>query len=120
MVVLSDKYADAGTAAGQAPFVAGAEVLIALNDVPAVIGVLQTLGILLLSLLMLRGAFARGLAWLGTATGAIGVVSEVLRPVLGPAYAVYGLLLLVWLIWVAVALWRHASASQRPAAGPTS
>jgi hypothetical protein len=33
--------------------VAGAEVLIALNDVPAVIGVLQTLGILLISLLSL-------------------------------------------------------------------
>jgi hypothetical protein len=83
MVVLSDRYADAGTLAERAPFVAGAEVLIALNDVPAVIGVLQTLGILLISLLMLRGTFPQGVAWLGTATGAIGVISEVLRPVLG-------------------------------------
>jgi hypothetical protein len=53
MVVLSDKYADAGTMGERAPFAAGAEVLIALNDVPAVIGVLQTLGILLISMLML-------------------------------------------------------------------
>jgi hypothetical protein len=52
MVLLADKYAAATTAAERAPFVAGAEVLIALNDVPAVIGVLQTLGILLISLLM--------------------------------------------------------------------
>jgi len=118
MVVLSDKYADASTMAGRAPFVAGAEVLIALNDVPAVIGVLQTLGILLISLLMLRGTFPRGVAWLGTATGVIGVVSEVLRPVLGWAYALYGLLLFVWLIWIAGALWRHASARQRPTARP--
>jgi hypothetical protein len=73
MVLLADKYAAATTAAERASFVAGAEVLIALNDVPAVIGVLQRLGILLISLLMLKGPFARALAWLGVATGAIGV-----------------------------------------------
>ncbi|MEV4702430.1 hypothetical protein [Actinoplanes sp. NPDC049316] len=105
MVVLSDKYADAATAGARAPFAAGAEVLIALNDVPAVIGVLQTLGILLISLLMLSGPFGAGVAWFGTATGAIGVLSEVLRPVLGWAYAIYGLMLFAWLIWIAVVLW---------------
>jgi hypothetical protein len=120
MVVLSDKYADAGTVADRAPFAAGAELLIALNDVPAVIGVLQTLGILLISLLMLRGAVPRGVAWLGTTTGAVGVISEVLRPVLGWAYALYGLLLFVWLIWIAGALWRHASARQHPPATATT
>jgi hypothetical protein len=109
MVVLSDRYAAAATAEGRAPFVAGAELLTALNDVPAVIGVLQTLGILLISLLMLSGPFGAGVAWLGTVTGAAGLISEVLRPVLGWAYAVYGLLLFAWLIWVAAALWRHAS-----------
>jgi hypothetical protein len=106
MVLLSDKYAGASSAAERAPFVAAAEVLIAINDVPAVIGVLQTFGILLISLVMLRGVFAKGLAWLGVGTGAIGIVSEVLRPVLGAAYAIYGLLLFVWLTWIAFALWR--------------
>jgi hypothetical protein len=109
MVLLADKYAAATTTAGRAPFVAGAEVLIALNDVPAQIGVLQTLGILLISLLMLRGPFPRGLAWLGVAAGAVGVVSEVLRPVLGWAYALYGVILFVWLVWIAFALWRFAT-----------
>ncbi|MEV6306931.1 hypothetical protein AB0M02_46565 [Actinoplanes sp. NPDC051861] len=71
---------------------------------PAAIGVLQTLGILLISLLMAH----RGLGRLGVVTGAIGMVSELLRPVLGWAYAVYGLLLFAWLIWVAAALWRQA------------
>ncbi len=108
MVVLSDRYADATTAAERASFVAGAELLSALNDVPAVIGVVQTLGVLLISLLMLSGTFGRGLAWLGVVTGATGIASELLRPVLGVAYAVYGLLLFVWLAWVAVALWRLA------------
>jgi hypothetical protein len=108
MVLLSDRYADATTAAERASMVAGADLLTALNDMPAVIGVLQTLGVLLIGLLMLRGPFSKALAWLGVATGAIGIASEVLRPVLGMAYAVYGLLLFVWLAWVAVALWRHA------------
>jgi hypothetical protein len=107
MVVLSDRYAEATTETERAPFVAGAELLLALNDLPAVIlGVLQALGILLLSLLMLKGIFARRLAWLGVVTGAIGIVAEVLRPQLGSAYGIYGLMLLVWLVWVAVALWR--------------
>lgn len=55
MVRLSEEYADATTDAGRATFVAGAELLIALIDAQAAIGVLQTLGILLISLLMLRG-----------------------------------------------------------------
>ncbi|MBK6764177.1 MAG: hypothetical protein IPG68_13260 [Micrococcales bacterium] len=108
MVLLSDHYATATTAAERAPYVAGAELLIALNDVPAVIGVLQTLGLLLISLVMLRGVFSKPLAWFGAVTGSIGIVSELFRPVLGPAYAVYGLLLFFWLAWVALALWRLA------------
>jgi hypothetical protein len=106
MVTLSDRYVDATTATERASLVAGADMLDVLNDVP-VIGVLQTLGVLLISLLMLRAAtFGPAVAWLGVATGAIGIVSEALRPILGWAYAGYGLLLFVWLAWVAVALWR--------------
>jgi hypothetical protein len=112
MVVLSDRYADAATDAERASYVAGAELLMALNDLPAVIlGVLQTLGILLLSLLMMKGVFAVGLARLGVATGAIGIVAEALRPLIGWAYAIYGIVLFIWLIWVAVALWNLAAAS---------
>ncbi len=74
---------------------AGAELLLALNDLPAIVlGVLQTLGILLLAVLMTRGVFPKGLAWLGVATGAIGIAAEVFRPWLGWAYAVYGLVAL--------------------------
>lgn len=120
MVVLSDKYAAASTVAQGAPFVAGAEVLIALNDVPAVIGVLQTLGILMISLLMFRGTFRPGVARLGTATGAIGLIAELLRPILGWAYALYGLLLFAWLTWIAVVLWRRASARSQPDAAAST
>jgi hypothetical protein len=111
MVVLGDHYAAAATAAERAVFVAGAELLLALNDLPAVVlGVFQTLGILLLSWLMLRGVFPRWLAWLGVATGGVGIVAEAFRPWLGWAYAAYGLVLFAWLIGLAVALWRLSSA----------
>jgi uncharacterized protein YndB with AHSA1/START domain len=53
--------------------------------------------------------------WLGIATGTIGIASEILRPVLGWAYAGYGLLLFVWLAWVAVALWRPGWRGRRSA-----
>ena len=108
MVLLSDRYAKANTAAERASLVSGADLLNTLNDMPVVIGVLQTLGILLIALLMLHGPLGKRLARLGVATGAIGIVSELLRPVLGWAYAVYGLLLFAWLAGVAVDLWRHA------------
>lgn len=120
MVVLSDRYLTVTTDAERAVFIAGAEVLLALNDAQVVIGVLQTLGILLLSALMLRGVFPTGLAWLGVATGGIGIISEALRPLLGWAYAVYGLLLFGWLIWVAIALWRLGIQTVSPSAAPPS
>ncbi len=118
MVVLSDKYADATTDAERSTYVAGAELLIALNDLPAVIlGVLQTIGILLFALLMLRSTFPRGLAWLGVATGGIGIIVEALRPLIGWAYATYGVLLFVWLTWLAFELWKVGkSADLTPAA----
>jgi len=118
MVRLSDQYADATTNAERASYVAGAEVLMALNDIPGIIGILQTLGILLLSLLMLQGVFPRALAWFGVATGAIGIISEALRPVLGWAYSIYGLMIFAWLIWIAIELWRLQPSDERMAESP--
>ncbi|HEY9291608.1 MAG TPA: hypothetical protein VIP98_10060 [Microlunatus sp.] len=120
MVVLSDRYVDASTESARAASVAGAELLVAFNSVPAVIGVLQTLGVLLISLLMLRSSFSTVVAWLGVVTGAIGIVSELLRPLLGWAYAIYGLLLFVWLAWIALALWKLAVRQRRHVAEEVS
>ncbi len=106
MVLLADRYAAATTDAERTALIGGAETLIALNDMASPLGVLQTVGILLLGVLMLRGVFPRGLGWLGVVTGALGIVSEAFRAQLGWAYAVYGVLLFVWIAWVAMALWR--------------
>jgi len=57
---------------------------------------------------MLSGGVPRGVAYLGIVTGTLGVVGEALRTVLGSAYAVYGVLLLVWLVAVGWVLLRAA------------
>ena len=40
----------------------------------------------------------KSVAYLGVATGAIGIVSEALLPILGGAYAIYGVLVMVWFL----------------------
>jgi hypothetical protein len=102
--MLADRYTNAETEAERASLGSAAEALIAFNDVPASLGVIQAVGVLLISLVMLSGVFSRGLAWVGTATGAIGILCEALRPWIGWVYSVYGILLFVWIIWVTWAL----------------
>lgn len=108
LVRLSDQYAAAATDAQRAALAAAADGFIALNYVPTVLGVLETSSVLIVSLLMLRGVFRRSVAYLGIATGILGIVCESLKPDLGPGYVVYGLLLLVWLIAIGVELLRLA------------
>ena len=88
----------------------------ALNDAPAANGVLQTIGILLFGVLLVRSDWRRWFAWLGVAAGTLGIVSEALKPLLGGAYAIYGIVLFVWLAWLAIELWRRSGeASGSPA-----
>jgi hypothetical protein len=100
LVYLSDQYASATTAEQRTAFATVAEGFIAENNTPNVVGVLTTVGILLISLIMLKGVFPRWIAYLGIATGAIGIVSETFRPLLGAAYSVYGVLLFAWFLTV--------------------
>jgi hypothetical protein len=108
LVYLSDRYAAATDAAQRATFSAAAEAFIAQNVIPTAVGILEPVGILIVSLIMLRGIFRRGLAWFGIVTGTLGIASEALRPLLGPAYIVYGLLLFAWFIAIGWALYRLA------------
>jgi hypothetical protein len=97
LVYLSDRYVAATDPGQRAAFVAAAESLIALNLTPTVVGVLTTVGMLIVSLVMLRSVFPKGVAYLGIFTGTLGLVSEALRPIIGGGYGVYGVLLLVWM-----------------------
>ncbi|MFD0864214.1 hypothetical protein ACFQ06_00115 [Tessaracoccus lubricantis] len=110
LVVLSDAYATAGTEQ-QASLVAAAEALIAATNAVSWAGILTAGAILVLSCVMWQGRWGRALAVVGIATGAIGIVSEALRPVIGSGYLLYGLLLPVWVAWAGSRLLHH----RRPA-----
>jgi len=106
LVYLSAEYVAATTAAQRAAFTTAAEALIAVHNAMIADGILFTTGILIISLVMLKGVFRKGIAYLGIVTGALGIISEALRPILGYSYAVYGILLLIWLIAVGWKLYR--------------
>ncbi len=114
LVYLSDQYTMAGSDAERASFASAAEGFIAQNYVSTLMGVLETAGILIVSLVMLKGVFPRWVAYLGIATGAVGIVSEALKPLLEMGYIVYGLLVMVWIIaigWEMIGLGRESDSS---------
>lgn len=96
LVYLSDQYAATNVPVQRAMFVAAAEGLIALNRTPTAVGILTTVGMLIVSFVMLKGVFPKWIAYLGIVTGALGIASEALRPVIEGGYGIYGLLLLAW------------------------
>ena len=59
-------------------------------------GILTAAAILMLSLLMRGAGWGARLAAFGILTGALGIVAEALRPLIGASYALYGLLLPIW------------------------
>lgn len=109
LIYLSDRYMQAGTDEGRKVYATAAEAMIAENNTPAIVGTLSALGILLMAVAMVRGPktlFPRWVAWLGVTTGALGVVSEVLRHALPEFYWGYGILLWVWFVATGIALIR--------------
>lgn len=108
LVPLSDQYTAATSMAERTAFATAAEVLIAVEAIPTIIGVLQTIGILIVSLVMVGGVFPKWVAYLGVATGALGIVSEALISILGLVYAIYGVLVMVWFLVIGWQLYRLA------------
>ena len=112
LVSLSNQYMAATTAAQHTAFATAAEVFIAQNNTTSASGILAPLGMLILSLVMLKGIFPKGIAYLGIVTGALGIVSEAFRPMIGPGYFVYGLLLPAWFLVVGWKLFRLGTGNQ--------
>ncbi|WP_160668869.1 DUF4386 family protein [Pseudarthrobacter sp. ATCC 49987] len=117
LVYLSDRYAGADDGAARLRYSTAAEAIVAENNTPAVVGVLSALGILLISVVMLKGVLPRTLAWLGIATGGLGVVAEALRHAVPEFYWGYGVLMWVWFVAVGIALVRLAGRTPRSGAG---
>ncbi|WP_153505785.1 hypothetical protein [Cumulibacter manganitolerans] len=110
LVVLSDSYLAAGSDAERASLTGAAEALIATTNAVSWAGVLTAAAILILSATMRGSAFGRWVGGLGVITGAIGIASEALRPMIGSAYLLYGLLLPIWFALVA---WRLLRLDER-------
>lgn len=108
LVVLSDQYAATGSTLTRTGLASAADALIAATNAVSWAGILTAAAILTLSLPMRRAGYGAPLAWLGIVTGVIGIPAEALRPLIGAAYAGYGLLLPVWFGAVGWRLWRVA------------
>jgi hypothetical protein len=113
LVTLSDWYSAADTPEARAAYATAAESIVAENNTPGILGVLAAVGIIVVSVLMTKGPLPRTVAWLGIATGAVGVLSELLRYLQPSFYAVYGLLLWTWFAMVGVSLLRRAARMPR-------
>ena len=100
LVVLSDSYWAAGSDAQRAGLVSAADALIAATNAVSWAGILTAAAILVLSLVMRKASFGRVVGILGVVTGAAGILSEALRPMIGSAYLLYGLLLPIWFLLV--------------------
>ena len=97
LVVLSNAYQDADSDAERSALVGAAEALIAATNAVSWAGILTAAAILLLSWLMRRAAFFGSVVGtIGMVAGTVGIVSEALRPMIGPGYLLYGLLLPTW------------------------
>lgn len=108
LVVLSNSWAASTSEVERAGLVSAADALIATTNAVTWAGILTAAAILVLSAIMRHSVFGRPLAVLGVVTGALGILSEALRPLIGAAYMVYGLLLPTWFALVAVKLLRHS------------
>jgi len=106
LVYLSDQYATAATEARRVALSTAAEGFLATANAVAPAGILTALGILLLSLCMLKGVYHRRVAILGILTGGLGILLEAIGPQAGLVYGLYGLLLPVWFIAVGIRLFR--------------
>lgn len=113
LLYMSDQYASATSEAQRAALATAAEGLIAVSNTVNAAGILTALGILIFSLVMLKSLLPRGVAYLGVAAGAVGIVSEVLRDMIGGGYFVYGLLLPSWFIAVGWQLYRLSRDPER-------
>lgn len=118
LVTLSDQYAAAADDGVRSALAAAAEALVAENNTVTLAGILTPLGVLVISLPMVRGALPHWIGWLGIATGALGLAAEALRFAATTLYAAYGPLLWVWFAAVGIALLRLPTNRMRTDAAP--
>jgi hypothetical protein len=119
LVYLSDQFMATADPARRAAFATAAETLIAQNRTTVVVGPLMAVGMLIVSIVMLKGVFPKAVAYLGVATGVLGISAEALRMVFEGFYVIYGVLLPIWMGAVGWNLYRLGrSNGQAPGVQP--
>jgi hypothetical protein len=119
LVYLSDQFMATADPARRAVFTTAAETLIAQNRTTVVAGPLTTVGLLIVSIVMLKGVFPRAVAYLGVAAGVLGISGEALRMVFEGFYGIAEVLPLIWMGAVGWNLYRLGrSTGQVPVAQP--
>jgi len=119
LVSLSDNYMAAATDAQRAVFANAAEWAIAYNNSVSASGIdaIMTscaIGVLILSLVMLKGVFHKAIAILGITTGILGIISAFgifisplpVTPQLGIGYTLYAFFLTIWFVAVGFKLYK--------------
>jgi len=76
-----------------------------------VVGPLEAVALLIVSIVMLKGVFPKAVAYLGVAAGVLGISAEALRMVFEGFYAIYGVLLPIWMGAVGWNLYRLGRSS---------
>jgi hypothetical protein len=112
LAYLGEKYPTVG-ASDQHDLVVAAEGLVAQNSGfnPVYEGLL-VVGVMIPSVVMLRGVFPRWIGYLGIVTGAAGLLALAFHPVLGLSYLFWWVFLIAWLLAIA---WNLTRLGMRPA-----
>lgn len=109
-IYLSDKFVTA-SADQQILLGAAADALMAINNAfNPLYESLFGIGIMFLSLAMLKGVFHKSIAYLGIAIGPISIIAISLWPVLNVGYFWWWILFVIWFIAVGVKLYRLGKA----------
>ncbi len=104
ILALSDKYAAATTDAQRAIFSAAAEAVQAENAALTASPIMGGIGVIIISIVMLKGVFHKGVGYLGIATGL--AILLVNLPNLGFFFIIFFVLLGVWSIAVGSKLYK--------------
>jgi len=106
LAYMGDRFAEAATEARRIELAAGAEALVAQNNAYGPSEIVLALGVLFVSLVMLRGVFPKWMGWLGIVSALAAPVSALfLLPLIGAAYLWWWLPLSVWYLAVGWRLW---------------
>lgn len=113
LIELSGRYADAGTRSTVVAMAAYPAQVVESNLLFVYNTLTLAVGILIAGAVMLRGVFCNAVAWVGVATGVLGIISvvgPVFAPALSAAVVVTSTLTTVWTLMIGVRLLRLQAA----------